>query len=830
MKKSLSLLMLMAMVVGLYAAPVASKHKKVSKSTSRMELVQKQKVARKAPMAATVTFEPADFAGQGTEGTGGPVSVKKGGVTVSTDMGFGHRAYNPNTQKSDGAPDQFRVYKGGTLSIAASVTITKIEFTFEDDKDGFLETSYTPNSASWSETLSAQARISLIVVTLDGDTPTPPTPASDTIYSVINHPMVLDSIADFGWIYVSGENEEYGLSVQVNTNHLYGEYTNDDIDMEYTMLIDWTAYEYVDIESVPSVAIAQVADTLRFTATIKATDGMVYIITLNDFVTQPTGETTYVNIMLPEVYDETETEGWFQAMGYDLAGEYYASFCVNTTELFGTFTTNDIDWEYTSVYIGETAIQLDKKSLTISVSTAGDTVVYYGEAYDVAGMKWVITMKDFTPTPTEVIDLVTIEATGEYSAEDGDYYAQGTTENGDQISLDIYMDKLASDTFTLDDIETYYSGIMLATGQLVEFYSADITLTVEGGNVLIEAVIIGRNVKQYNVTMEIVGKQPSGDNTIVIADYQEVSFTTSDGAYTIVTSQNGGTSAPAYNTNGADLRLYAKNTMTLTKNTKNGPMTEVVFSISSKGLTRQAEITVSTGKITSYDMDNATVTWQGNDSEIVFTVGEKATYGSDGSSKAGQFDFTAITISSEGGDVPPTPITETEIKDLVYADAIYYEEDGNHYWDFDLYKDYTEDGYIYPDMYLMIADPATSKTSIVGTYMLGYAVYYASANDSVETDEMNPVGTLTISHVSGDTYRFQGSFVGTDTKTYTFNVTVDVAAYDWDNETEIILDEGGDSSLDETATTVKPVKFMRNGQIYIQRGDEVFTLMGTIVK
>ena len=818
------------MVVGLYAAPVASKHKKVSKSTSRMELVQKQKVARKAPMAATVTFEPADFAGQGTEGTGGPVSVKKGGVTVSTDMGFGHRAYNPNTQKSDGDPDQFRVYKDGTLSIAASVTITKIEFTFEDDKDGFLETSYTPNSASWSKTLSAQARISLIVVTLDGDTPTPPTPASDTIYSVINHPMVLDSIADFGWIYVSGENEEYGLSVQVNTNHLCGEYTNDDIDMEYTMLIDWTAYEYVDIESVPSVAIAQVADTLRFTATIKATDGMVYIITLNDFVTQPTGETTYVNIMLPEVYDETETEGWFQAMGYDLAGEYYASFCVNTTELFGTFTTNDIDWEYTSVYIGETAIQLDKKSLTISVSTAGDTVVYYGEAYDVAGMKWVITMKDFTPTPTEVIDLVTIEATGEYSAEDGDYYAQGITENGDQISLDIYMDKLASDTFTLDDVETYYSGIMLADGKLVAFYSADITLTVEGGNVLIEAVIIGRNVKQYNVTMEIVGKQPSGDNTIVIADYQEVSFTTSDGAYTIVTSQNGGTSAPAYNTNGADLRLYAKNTMTLTKNTKNGPMTEIVFSISDKGLARQAEITVSTGKITSYDMDNATVTWQGNDSEIVFTVGEKATYGSDGSSKAGQFDFTAITISSEGGDVPPTPITETEIKVLVYADAIYYEEDGNHYWDFDLYKDYTEDGYTYPDMYLMIADPATSKTSIAGTYLLGYAVYYSSAKDSVETDEMNPVGTLTISHVSGDTYRFQGSFVGTDTKTYTFNVTVDVAAYDWDNETEIILDEGGDSSLDETATTVKPVKFMRNGQIYIQRGDEVFTLMGTIVK
>ncbi len=478
-------------------------------------------------------------------------------------------------------------------------------------------------------------------ITLDeGDGPTPPTP-SDTIYTTMNHPLVMDSIADFRWIYVSGENEDYALGIQVNTDHLYGEFTNADIEMEYTMLIDWAAYDYVDIESIPSVVIAQVGDTLRFTVTIEATDGQVYVITMNDYVSQPTGEETYVNVVLPDVTDATETEGWFQAMGYDVTGEYYVSLCVNTTNMFGTFTDADMDWEYTGLYIGETAVQLIENSISVTVFPVADTVVYRAEVLDVEGMKWIITMKDFTPNPTEVIDFVTVEAQGEYYAEYGDYYAMGETAGGDQIALDIYMDKLASGTFTLDDVDTYYSYIVLADGTLVEFYSADITLTVSGSDVLIEAVIIGRDVKQYNVTMLISGGQPSGDHTIVIADYAAVSFTTFDGAYTVASAANGGT-APAYNGTSEDLRLYAKNSMTLTSN--NGEMTEIVFNISDKGLARQADIAVSAGEIVSYDMTNAKVTWKGNATEVIFTVGEKATHGSDGDSKAGQFDFTSIDI------------------------------------------------------------------------------------------------------------------------------------------------------------------------------------------
>ncbi len=522
-----------------------------------------------------------------------------------------------------------------------SLTVTCVEqgvYNFVGSFEGVDGKNYTWNA----QNIAVQAwddEYNEITLT-DGGEPVPPTPG-DTIYSTINHPVVMDSIAEFGWIYVSGQNEEYGLGLQVNTDHLQGEFTNDDIEMEYTQMIDWVAYNYVDIDSIPSVVIAQIADTLRFTVTVKATDGQVYVVTLNDFVAQPTGEEIYVDIVLPEVSDATETEGWFQTMGYDVTGEYYASICVNTNNMFGTFADADMDWEYTGLYIGETSVQLVENSIAVTVFNVGDTVVYRTEVMDADGTKWIITMKDFIPTPTEVIDLVTVEAEGEYSAEYGDYYASGVTADGDQIALDIYMDKLASGTFTLDDVETYYSGIELADGTFVEFYSADITLTVSGSDVLIEAVIIGRDVKQYNVTMEITGAQPSGDHTIVIADYEDINFTTLDGAYTVATGKNGGKSDPTYNTTSLDLRLYAKNTLTLTSN--NGAMTEIVFNISTQGLKRQADIAVTAGSI-SYDMDNAKVTWTGNATEVTFTVGELNAHGSDEPTKAGQFDFTSIDI------------------------------------------------------------------------------------------------------------------------------------------------------------------------------------------
>ena len=104
--------------------------------------------------------------------------------------------------------------------------------------------------------------------------------------------------------------------------------------------------------------------------------------------------------------------------------------------------------------------------------------------------------------------------------------------------------------------------------------------------------------------------------------------------------------APAYNKAG-DVRLYAKNTATLTAN--NGiTVTKVVFNISTQGKKRLGEVTADLGAIAAQAAGDATVTWTGSASTVVFTIdpnAKNALYGTDGATKAAQLDFDAVTIT-----------------------------------------------------------------------------------------------------------------------------------------------------------------------------------------
>lgn len=126
-------------------------------------------------------------------------------------------------------------------------------------------------------------------------------------------------------------------------------------------------------------------------------------------------------------------------------------------------------------------------------------------------------------------------------------------------------------------------------------------------------------------------------------------------------AKNSGGNAPAYNKNGSDVRLYAKNTMTISCQDAN--ITSMTFTLSSQGIKRLPPITADPGTIATQAIGDETVVWTGSAASTTFTVGNQADYGSEGSSKAGQFDFTEVTIVTDGpitpfdGDIPtpPTP-------------------------------------------------------------------------------------------------------------------------------------------------------------------------------
>lgn len=130
---------------------------------------------------------------------------------------------------------------------------------------------------------------------------------------------------------------------------------------------------------------------------------------------------------------------------------------------------------------------------------------------------------------------------------------------------------------------------------------------------------------------------------------------TADG-FTFTFAKNSGTTAPAYNLAGKDVRLYAKGTVTITSST---PITKMIFVISNQGRKRLAPITASTGAIAAQTVCEANdpnpvyVTWTGNATEVTLTVGDKADFGTEGSSKAGQFDFSEVYMNQEV-DAEPT--------------------------------------------------------------------------------------------------------------------------------------------------------------------------------
>jgi len=140
-------------------------------------------------------------------------------------------------------------------------------------------------------------------------------------------------------------------------------------------------------------------------------------------------------------------------------------------------------------------------------------------------------------------------------------------------------------------------------------------------------------------------------------------FTLTTDGYTFTAVKNNGSSAPTQNPKSSDIRLYAKNSMTVASSSNT--MKQMVFTISSQGKKRLTDVTASVGSCT-VDATNWTVTWtyDSGTKEVTFTVGDKATYGTDGETKAGQFDFDKVVISSEVGETTGDDDDDDPVVDL----------------------------------------------------------------------------------------------------------------------------------------------------------------------
>ena len=136
--------------------------------------------------------------------------------------------------------------------------------------------------------------------------------------------------------------------------------------------------------------------------------------------------------------------------------------------------------------------------------------------------------------------------------------------------------------------------------------------------------------------------------------------------YTIDIEKNNGTTAPSLHAGTNAIRLYAKGSIAISGEN----ISKIVFTLAKDAGYRYTTFTPSTGDLNpAQAVGDVAITWEGSSSSVTFTVGEKATMGSDGAEKNGQIRFTEVTIYGEGGEGPvdPTPTPSDNVFEESFA-------------------------------------------------------------------------------------------------------------------------------------------------------------------
>lgn len=322
----------------------------------------------------------------------------------------------------------------------------------------------------------------------------------------------------------------------------------------------------------------------------------------------------------------TQLEVTYTSVSYDnYSTQCTASSCtlssitLNTSSVQKSFAVGDA-FNYTGLIVTANYSDCENKTVTPTsvsspdMSTTGDKTVTV--SYIESG-----TTKTATYT-------ITVEAAPEYTVtfmNMGGTHATCTGTAGSAISA--VSDPTACSGYTFE-------------GWSTSQYAVDNTVTP---SLSTPTTIPVGGVTYYAVYSKTEGSGSSSTSNIT-ASASLVSGSTS--GYTFATGKNGGSSNPTYNSTGRDVRLYAKNQITISASST---ITQIVFNLSTQGKKRLASIEASAGTIATQNSGDNKVTWTGSATSVTFTVGDKATYGGDGASKAGQLCFTSVDITSGSG-------------------------------------------------------------------------------------------------------------------------------------------------------------------------------------
>ena len=661
---------------------------------------------------AEVTFDPAS-----------DKTFPKDGVTLSLTDGT-------LTNGTD-----YRVYKNQTMTISsANGTITNIALTYKSASydGGGWASSYQPNADSWTSPTASgeQARITKIVVTytpsagggeetavsvptfsvpectfysssldvelscatdgatihytLDGSTPSS---TSETYTSAI-------AISETTTVKAIAVKDGLTNSEVATATYTKGEtVTSYDIDFEKNVLEAYVNWEFSNITIANTITAkggTYYGNTSgNASASIKTKTAIQYPGILTFYTSKESGNTISSSW---KVQVSPNGSNWTEVTSFDATTGDKGTWTERTADL------SDCENVYVQIsYAGSTAVRaIDEISLaqgvapvtytltiedpengTLSV-TKGGVPVASGEKFK-ATTSLVVTP---TPNPGYLFESLTVDGTpvdlteGSYNltmpasdvtvaatfkANEKPDATLTLSKNGETEDITGYKqdDKVTLPSITSDCVKKFVGWSANANCVTEPEYKANDEYTLTSTTQTLYAVYADG---EGGGTVTITPSAVSGSK-------DPYTFTIDATGYSLIAKKNNGSTAPTYNASDNDVRVYAQGTITLSAP---NAMSTIIFNISTQGKKRLAPITASVGTIATQASGDATVTWTGDATEVTFTVGNTANFGSE-STKAGQLCFSTleVTHSSEYSNysttcvpapkagVNPTEITAT---------------------------------------------------------------------------------------------------------------------------------------------------------------------------
>ena len=232
-----------------------------------------------------------------------------------------------------------------------------------------------------------------------------------------------------------------------------------------------------------------------------------YLIELNDAPFVPTGNT--IEVVVENASTLSDGTGYSSDPFFQIVGEddnYYASICVNTNTLFGTFANAAIDYDYTVLYLleGDDETKVTFKSYdtnTVTSSAKGDTTIVEASLMAKDGNIYHIVLKNYVPTPTSTVNIDF--ADGEVDADSySDYGVTVFSAETDAYALSLLVYTAGAGTYGTDDIVNLNSSSYSYLGDMTTYNLitiVDVKLTLAADNSF-TATLISNTACQYNIT------------------------------------------------------------------------------------------------------------------------------------------------------------------------------------------------------------------------------------------------------------------------------------------------------------------------------------------